>query len=231
MRGPMADAFDYTYKSWDKIRPKLLKSTGLGDALKKYEAKKAALKSARALSDLVKLQGEAVAALDAVEAARGAAIKACGAMFADCKATLQRADAARERARATGYALTKLNETIVAAAAELKNDRKKLDDRLKLAQDRLKAVMAIKAKDDKNEKTLEQLKRIYAGEGDDMSLVPEGMINDMIMNRSKLAKSFPTVSADLEKMKKSFDEARDTNAAYSKAKSEIRAKLRELKVI
>ena len=51
----MAGTFDYTYQSWDKIRPKLLKSTGLGDSLKKYEIKKNALKSARVLSDLIKL--------------------------------------------------------------------------------------------------------------------------------------------------------------------------------
>jgi hypothetical protein len=84
--------------------------------------------------------------------------------------------------------------------------------------------------DSNTEKFLKDLVKIYAGEGDDTPLMPEGMIRDMMVNRSRLAKSFPTVSSDLDKMKKTFDEVKETNTTYNNTKREIRAKLRELKV-
>jgi hypothetical protein len=229
----MAGIFDYTFKSWDKLRPPLLKSTGLGDALKKYEAKKNALKSARALSDLMKLRGETEAALEAVEVARKQAGKSCGSLFRDCKAALERADSARELERASGYALTMLNGAIVEGAKEIKDNKVKLDTRLKIAEDNLRALTKIskggivgKSDNDLVEKT----KKIYAGEGDDAVLEPDGLIRDMLLNRSKLASSFPTVSADLAKMSASVDASKKVYLDYNKQKALIRRMLSDMGV-
>ena len=162
-------------------------------------------------------------ALEAVEVARKAAIKSCGSLFRECKSALDKADSDRELQRATGFALTKLNQEIVDAATELKDNKSKLEIRLAAAEDNLKKLEKISKDGIKGGDAdfIKKMARVYAGEGDAAQLQPEGMIREMLSNRAKLANSFPTVAADLNKMQSAFEANKQTDLNYRKQKTLI----------
>jgi hypothetical protein len=82
--------FNYTYSSWDKIRPRLLAKTGLGRALKAYEDSKRVL---RIGTEVITAYTQAVKALELVETAREKAIATCGErrLFKSAKIALEAA--------------------------------------------------------------------------------------------------------------------------------------------
>jgi hypothetical protein len=82
--------FDYTYNSWDKIRPRLLAKTGLGRALKAYEGSKHDLRNGK---EVIIAYTKASKALELVETAREKAIATCGEsrLFKSAKTALEAA--------------------------------------------------------------------------------------------------------------------------------------------
>ena len=76
------DKFQINYQWWDKERPKLLPSTGLGASFKAYETAKRAFQTALTMET----HQAAVAALEDVESARVKAVKLCGPAFQTEKA-------------------------------------------------------------------------------------------------------------------------------------------------
>jgi hypothetical protein len=84
--------FEYTYASWDKIRPRLLPKTGLGQALKKYESEKESLAKS---NEVIAAYLDARKALETVETIRKKASSACSKnpLFKSAKTAL---DAARD---------------------------------------------------------------------------------------------------------------------------------------
>lgn len=89
---------DYTYEGWKKVRPLLLKSTGLGDVLKKYEAAKKELAKAE-MGTILELFDKAYKAFEEVEKNRTEAIKSCGSTFAEAKKYLEQAKPEQEALR------------------------------------------------------------------------------------------------------------------------------------
>jgi uncharacterized protein YciI len=84
--------FDWTFKSWDKIRPALLPKTGFGAALKKYESKKAILEqSGLDSSNYIDTFQTAMDELNKAAALYEKAIGACGTnpLFKSAKASLE----------------------------------------------------------------------------------------------------------------------------------------------
>lgn len=67
--------FDYTHKGWDKARPTLLPSTGLGKVLKTYEAER--VRCGNKGANWAEAFADAYKALDDVEKARLEALKLC----------------------------------------------------------------------------------------------------------------------------------------------------------
>lgn len=91
-------AFLWTYASWDKIRPTLLPSTGLGKLLKEYEKQKAELEQLR-IYDFTDYFQDSMKALEKVDKARKEAIASCGKnpLFKSAKKALEDADVELEK--------------------------------------------------------------------------------------------------------------------------------------
>ncbi|MGC3968393.1 MAG: hypothetical protein QM775_13765 [Pirellulales bacterium] len=131
--------FEYTYKSWDKLRLVDLPKTGLGEALKKYELAKSRLENGL----LIHLYYEAVKALSEVETARETAISKCGLPhFKPLKKVLEAADASEERDELNGMLGGKLGSMVDEMVKEAKEVRKKLEARIKVTIDCITQVKA-----------------------------------------------------------------------------------------
>ncbi|HEY1067681.1 MAG TPA: hypothetical protein VGE52_16270 [Pirellulales bacterium] len=222
----MAKDFDYTSKTWDSIRPTLLKKTGLGEALKKYETKKAALKDAAGVAEIMAAHKEAVSALEAVDDAIEKAITACGTSHKDCKTALEKAKSAEEKKRIDGYPVTKFNALINDAAKELKQAETLYGNRLSEAEKMHKALSEIGEQPTLEQaKTLTDARRIYAGDGDEhgRSLMGDfgADFERLFIHRAKMSGSFPTVFADLQKMSEKIDEVSNKDKLLRKKKAEM----------
>lgn len=142
--------FDYTYKAWDKLRPALLPSTGLGEVLKKYEKEKAKLID----SPLVYRFLDTMTTLNAVEKIRAEAITACGKMFKDTKKELEAADHQGELDALT----TAIKDYLVAglkdASTEIKNLSELIQGKNTFAEGLLKVYKAGKATEELHKKAM-----------------------------------------------------------------------------
>lgn len=122
--------FTYSKKEWDKARPTLMKSTGLGEALKNYEGIKDKLKS----NGLLDFYSDAIQAFGKVEIARQGAIKEAGTKHADAKKFLESADPTAEKGFLAALIANHLINGIGKAEADLKRVTDRVENRLKVFQ-------------------------------------------------------------------------------------------------
>jgi hypothetical protein len=122
--------FTYTKKDWDKARPMLLKSTGLGDALKKYEAIKEKVKHVGQCGLYVDAQLE----LAKVEKAREGAIKECGTKYTDAKKYLESADPKAELGFLGAFIGNHLVNYLGKARPDLDKKMERVRNRVKVLQ-------------------------------------------------------------------------------------------------
>jgi hypothetical protein len=135
MPGPKGP-FPYTYQWWDKSRPTVLPSTGLGAALKTYQAAK------KTLGDrpLVKNYFAATAALAKVEELREKVIRKLGLPDKPLKKILEDADGAAERRELVALAEDKFERVAEKAEADLRTMLERNKNSIARCQERLEAL-------------------------------------------------------------------------------------------
>lgn len=201
--------FEYKYKWWDKNRPGTLPSTGLGAALKDYEAAQKKLDSSDGLAPYY----AAKAALNEAEKAREKAVKKCGVLHKPIKKILEAADADQEAAaliEAFEPTLDKMVSRVESRAVEVKRSiegSKKTADEYLDNLDDPKVLESV-------EKLLRSVKESsfpIKGTSDLGSDYP-GLLN----GRAMLKRDFPDLTKRIDKVKDQVDEAMSTRSEYLK---------------